>query len=335
MCVNADLSICQNMKILFVTSTRIGDAVLSTCLLSYLVDKYPLPSFTVACGPLPAPLFESTPGVERVVPIVKKRFSLHWLSLWGEVVGTSWDLVVDLRASALAWMLRTRSRKVLRSSEERNNIHRVEELSMLFGLKTAVAPKLWLSKASLDKAASMMPKGTPVIGFGVTANWLPKIWPAENFISLAERLTSPDGFYPSARIAVFGAEQERDIANPVLEGVVEKQTIDLVGQNDLPTVAACLSNCDLFIGNDSGLMHMAAAVGIPTVGLFGPSPSTRYGPWGDHCLSVESSQSYEDLVCTPNFDHRASGNLMGGLSIVAVEQAIKDLRAQITCDRNG
>lgn len=335
MFVNADLSICQNMKILFITSTRIGDAVLSTCLLSYLVDKYPGASFTVACGPLPAPLFESVPRLEQVIKIDKKRFSLHWLPLWAGVVGTSWDLVVDLRASALAWMLRTSSRKVLRSSEERNTIHRIEELSMLFGLKTVVAPKLWVSKISIDKAASIMPREGPVIGLGVTANWLPKIWPAEKFISLAERLTGPDGFYPSARIAIFGAEQERDLANPVLEGIVTKQSIDLVGQNDLPTVAACLSSCDLFVGNDSGLMHMAAAVGTPTVGLFGPSPARRYGPWGDHCLSVESSPSYKELVCMPDFDHRSPENLMGGLSIDAVEQAVKDLRTKITCDPNG
>lgn len=323
------------MKILFVTSTRIGDAVLSTCLLSYLVGKHPGASFTVACGFLPAPLFESVPGVERVIPIDKKRFAGHWLSLWAGVVGTSWDLIVDLRASALAWTLRTPSRKVLRSSEERNTIHRVAELSMLFNLKTPVAPKLWLSKIAIDKAASIVPSGTPVIGLGVTANWLPKIWPAQNFISLVERLTSPGGLYPSARIAVFGTEQERGLAKPVLEGIVKNQCIDLVGQNDLPTVAACLSSCDLFVGNDSGLMHMAAAIGTPTVGLFGPSPAVRYGPWGDHCVAVESSESYGELVGMPDFDHRAPKNLMGGLSIHAVEQAAQDLLAQFICDPNG
>ena len=335
MFVNADLRASQNMKILFVTSTRIGDAVLSTCLLSYLVGKYPGASFTVACGPLPAPLFESVPGVERVIPIDKKQFSGHWLSLWAGVVGTSWDLVVDLRASALAWTLRAHSRKTLRSSEAGNAIHRVAELNMLFNLKSPTAPKLWLSKTSVDMAALIIPSGTSVIGLGVTANWLPKIWPAQNFVSLVSRLAGPDGLYPSARIAVFGAEKERALAQPVLERIVKNQCIDLVGQNDLPTVAACLSNCDLFVGNDSGLMHMAAAVGTPTVGLFGPSPAVRYGPWGDHCVAVESSASYRELVGTPDFDHRAPKNLMGGLSIDAVEQAAQDLWTQITCDSNG
>ncbi|MBO38141.1 MAG: glycosyl transferase [Rhodospirillaceae bacterium] len=323
------------MKILFVTSTRIGDAVLSTSLLSYLIRKYPGASFTVACGPLPAPLFESAPGVERVIPINKKRFSVHWLSLWAGVVGTCWDLVIDLRASAFAWTVWASNRKVLRSREGKNAVHRVVELSTLLDLKTVVAPKLWLSERSIERAASIIPNGKTVIGLGVTANWLPKIWPAQNFISLAECLTSSDGLYPSAQIAVFGTEAERDLAKPVLEGVAKNQRIDLVGQNDLPTVAACLSSCTLFVGNDSGLMHMAAAVGTPTVGLFGPSPAARYGPWGEHCVAVESTTSYSELVGAADFDHRGSENLMGELSIEAVEQAVQDLWIQITGDPDG
>jgi ADP-heptose:LPS heptosyltransferase len=82
-------------------------------------------------------------------------------------------------------------------------------------------------------------------------------------------------------------------------------------------------------------MHMAAAMGTPTVGLFGPSPAVRYGPWGDHCVAVESTTSYADLVGAPDFDYRATENLMGGLSVDAVEQAAQNLWTQMTCDPNG
>jgi ADP-heptose:LPS heptosyltransferase len=323
------------MNILFVTSTRIGDAVLSTCLLSHLISKYPGASFTVACGPLPAPLFEAVPGVERVIAVQKKRFSGHWLSLWTTVVSTSWDIVVDLRASALAWTLRARSRKTLRSDDEGGTIHRVVELGKLFNLAPAPDPKLWLSDAAISESETVMPDGSPVIGFGVTANWLPKIWQAQNFVALAGRLTGTDGVFPSARVAVFGAEEERTLAQPVLDGLAEAQCIDLVGQNSLPTVAACLSKCDLFIGNDSGLMHMAAAVRTPTIGLFGPSPAVRYGPWGNHCTVIESSESYAELVGAPSFDHLSTENLMKGLSVEAVEQAVQDLCLEIARDRHG
>lgn len=323
------------MNILFVTSTRIGDAVLSTCLLSHLVTKFPDASFTVACGPLPAPLFEAVPGVERVIALQKKQFAGHWLSLWVNVVSTSWDMVVDLRASALAWTLRARDRKTLRSNDEGGTIHRVVELGKLFNLNPPPDTKLWLSDGAISDADFVLPGGGPVIGLGVTANWLPKIWPAQNFVSLAHRLTQKDGLFPSARIAVFGAEEERSLAQPVLDELDEKQSVDLVGRHALPTVAACLSKCALFIGNDSGLMHMAAAVKTPTIGLFGPSPAVRYGPWGRHSTAVESSESYKELVGVPGFDHRSTENLMGGLSVERVEQAAYDLCAEIARDRDG
>ena len=90
------------MKILFVTATRVGDAVLSTGLLSHLIDRFPGARFTIAAGPDAAPLFEDVPGLERLIGLPKRRWSLHWLTLYRAVALRRWDMVVDLRASALA-----------------------------------------------------------------------------------------------------------------------------------------------------------------------------------------------------------------------------------------
>src|SRR5271170_1253555 len=70
------------MDILFVTATRIGDAVLSTGLISYLVDRHVDARLTIAAGPIAAPLFEAVPGLERLVVVQKRRWSLHWLPLY-------------------------------------------------------------------------------------------------------------------------------------------------------------------------------------------------------------------------------------------------------------
>ena len=85
------------MDILFVTATRIGDAVLSTGLLAYLVDRYPGARLTIAAGPIAAPLFEAVPGLERLIVVEKRRWALHWLPLYAAVGARRWDLVVDLR----------------------------------------------------------------------------------------------------------------------------------------------------------------------------------------------------------------------------------------------
>ena len=240
-----------------------------------------------------------------------------------------WDLVVDLRSSALAWLLIARSRRVLRSGLDAQLTHRVTELGALFDLNPPPAPTLWSSDADREAAAALISGDAPVLGIGATANWLPKIWPAENFAALAERLTAPSAVLAGARIAVFGGPDERELAKPLLEALPPERVIDLVGDprglRGLAVTAACLAKCTLFVGNDSGLMHLAAAADTPTVGLFGPSPPARYGPWGDHCAVASSGVSYEEIVGAAGFDHRKTDNLMQSLSVNEVERVVLDL----------
>ena len=87
-----------------------------------------------------------------------------------------------------------------------------------------------------------------------------------------------------------GPEDVRSLEE--LRRVVPKERlIDLVGQADLLTAYACLGHARLFVGNDSGLMHLAAAAGTPTLGLFGPSDEQHYGPWGVDTRTVRGPRS--------------------------------------------
>src|SRR3954454_25395343 len=101
------------MHILFVNATRIGDAVLSTGLLSHLIERHPQARLTIAAGPVAAPLFEAVPRLERLIVLRKERWRLHWPRLYAAVAARRWDLVVDLRGSALAWLLRVGERRVM------------------------------------------------------------------------------------------------------------------------------------------------------------------------------------------------------------------------------
>ncbi len=101
------------MRILFVTATRIGDAVLSTGLADYLLRTHPEARITVACGPVAAGVFQRMPRREATLIVDKRRFDLHWLGLWRRTAGMAWDLVVDLRGSALS-LLRAKKRTVMR-----------------------------------------------------------------------------------------------------------------------------------------------------------------------------------------------------------------------------
>ncbi len=263
------------MRILFVTSNRIGDAILSTGLLAHLIAAHPGARITVACGPVAQDLFASMPGRARVIGFEKQRFGRHWLGLWRQTAFTRWDLVVDIRASALSYLVPTRARAIMRKSPG----HKTQQLAALLGLHPPPLPVAWTGPEDRAKAARLLPPGGPVIALAPTANWSGKVWPAERFAALF-RLLARDGRLAGARAAVFGGpgDQERALAAPLLAEL--PGAIDLCGALSLPEAAACLARCAVFIGNDSGLMHLAAAAGTPTLGLFGPTPAAEYAPAG-------------------------------------------------------
>ncbi len=272
------------MRILFISSTRIGDAVLSTGLLDHLMRAHPEARFTIVCGRVAEGVFRRMPGLERLIAVEKRRYSLHWLEIWGQLATTHWDLVVDLRASAIAWLLWTRERRVIQGG--RRPGHRLTHLAALLGIEPPPLPVIWTAPEDTARAAALLPEGRPWLVLGPTANWHRKVWPAERFAELALRLTAPDGALLGAGIAILGGpgDQERSMATPVLTAL--PQALDLVGKLDLPEVAAVLARAAIFIGNDSGLMHLAAAAGAPTLGLFGPTPSDEYGPAGPKAQAV-------------------------------------------------
>lgn len=316
------------MKILFITATRIGDAVLSSGLLTELVARYPRAAITVACGPAAAPLFDAAPHVERIIVMNKRKWAGHWFDLWRICIRQpwGWGMVLDLRGSIIGQCLLARRRRVYRGAT--GGRHRLYGLAKTLRLSQPPPPCLWTDAGHESEAARLIPEGGPVLALGPTANWAGKIWAPENFVELANRLTAQGGILPGARIAVFGAADERDLARPVIEALAEERLIDLVGGAGLATAAACLGRCALYIGNDSGLMHMAAAAGAPTLGLFGPSRDEIYAPWGPHTAVARTEIPYEELF-PPNYDHRTTGSLMGSLTVDAAESAARDLWERI------
>lgn len=314
------------MKILFVTATRIGDAVLSTGLLSYLLDRYPEATMTIAAGPAAAPLFEAVPRLSQLIAMPKRRLSLHWLDLYRHVIPQHWDLVVDLRGSGLAYLLWARERRVMAKGDPA--LHRVEQLAGLFGLDVPPVPRLWTTQAQEAEAARLVAGDGPILAIGPTANWRGKTWRPERFAELAVRLTSADGPLSNARVAVFAAAHELLQANRVLATLSPERRIDLVGRVDLLTAAAALRRCVLFIGNDTGVMHIAAAMGTPTLGLFGPSRPELYAPWGEHTAAVTTAIPY-DRIFPANFDHRTTDTLMDSLTVDAAEAAARQLLTRV------
>jgi ADP-heptose:LPS heptosyltransferase len=272
------------MRILFITSNRLGDAVLSTGLLDHLLRTHPDARITVACGPVARGVFARMPNLEHTIVLDKRPYRLHWPGLWFATATTLWDLVVDIRGSALAWMVPTRRRAVMR----RYAGHKIAQLAAVLRLDPPPLPVVWTAPQDHARAAALLPADRPVVALAPTANWPPKIWPAERFFTLFQALC--DGPLPGAIPAIFAGlgEREHAMAEPLLRAL--PNAIDLAGKVSVPEAAACLSRAALFVGNDSGLMHLAAASGTPTLGLFGPTDAAEYAPSG-RCAAATASRT--------------------------------------------
>lgn len=268
------------MRILFVTSNRLGDAVLSTGLLDHLIRAHPDARITVVCGPVAAGLFARMPNRAATIELRKRDRGLHWLALWRQVVPHLWDLVVDIRGSVLSWLVPTRRRAVFR----RRGGPKIAELAAILGLDPPPLPVAWFTEADIQRVRTILGTDRPYIALAPTANWAPKVWPAERFAQAFAALATP-GTVP----VILGGpgDTERAMAAPLLAAL--PGAIDLVGRLTLPEVSALLAGASLFIGNDSGLMHMAAAAGAPTVGLFGPTDASIYAPAGRRTTHVKAA----------------------------------------------
>lgn len=309
------------MKILFITSTRLGDGVLSTGAVAHFSRFYPDAEITVACGPLVAGLFEAAPCVKRVIAMKKEPRHGHWRKLAKEVLWTRWDIVIDLRDSLLSRLMLAKKKYIWGKQDKKK--HKVEQLGEVLGLPAPPAPALWFDAATQAKAEQLVPSGTPVIAVGPAANWLAKTWPAENFIALVTKLTAPDGILPGARVAVFAAPGEEEAAYKVLNAFPQDRQIDVIAKAQPVAVAAAIRRCQFYVGNDSGLMHSAAAVGIPTLGLFGPSWPHLYHPWGEHTAWVATEKNFDQLTDYPGYDPRTAPCLMTSLTVdTALDAAV-------------
>lgn len=307
---------------LFITNTRIGDAILTTGLIEALHAEDPDVRWTVVAGPVAAPLFAETPFVEQVIPLTKLRLSAHWAILWVRLIGTGWDTLVDLRGSAISRLLPAR-RRFIRRSIRADHRHKVIQAAAVIGREAEPpSPRLRLSEATRAAALAALP-AAPLLALSPSANRVGKTWPLDRFIAGVDRLTGEGGALAGWSIAVLGGPDERDAARALSESLPGRDVSDITGEGLLPT-AALLERADLFVGNDSGLMHMAAAMGCPVVALFGPTDERLYGPWTAHRRLVRAEAEVVTFGSTSRTVSEIQTQMLG-ITVDQLVQAVADL----------
>ncbi len=168
------------------------------------------------------------------------------------------------------WLGETERRPPVRLEAERN--------SQCAGSETGTPP----SSCRTQRWIALQP-GT---------RWPTKCWPAEHFAELVRQLAKK---FPDTRFAVLGTAEDQSLGEMISRGAPER-CLNLCGQTSLLEMVEWLRRCELMVTNDTGPMHVAAALGKPLVALFGPTEPRRTGPYG-HLDSVLRL----DLPCSPCF----------------------------------
>ena len=151
-----------------------------------------------------------------------------------------------------------------------------------------------------------------------------KCWPPPRFAELASRLQAQN----DADVILFGTAAESAVSNAIAAGM-RQPPIDLTGKTAIADLPALLSQCHLFIGNDSGAMHVAAAVGLPVVAVFGPTDPLGTAPVTPHCTIVQ-----EEPYCSPCFlrrcptDHRCMTKITPDMVETAARSWISSIEVQ-------
>ncbi len=151
-----------------------------------------------------------------------------------------------------------------------------------------------------------------------------KCWPPPRFAELANRLQSQT----DSDVILFGTSVEAKVSNAILAGM-RRPAIDLTGKTAISDLPALLSQCHLFIGNDSGAMHVAAAVGLPVVAVFGPTDPQGTAPVTTRCTIVQ-----EKPYCSPCFlrrcptDHRCMTNVSAEMVEATAKQWLNAIEVQ-------
>ena len=338
----------QIRKILVREVNWVGDAVLTLPALAALDRRFPRAEIAVLAKPWAAGLFAGQSAVDRIVEYQAEGSHRGLRGRWElarELAQERFDLAVlfpnSLDAVIVPWLARVPRRVGYRTdgrgllltqvvarsgrSAERHQVFRYLDLVRSLGADGEAIPRLAVGvEAGREADRLLQDLGVETGEACVAVNpgsvyGSAKRWPAERFAAVADALAESY----RARVLLIGSAKERDVLEAVA-GRMRRPPIRLGGRTDLATLAAVLKRARLLLSNDTGAMHVAAAVGTPVLAVFGPTDADATGP-----LGPDSRVIREPVPCSPcllrecPIDHRC----MVGVGIAQVLHAAEELLA--------
>jgi heptosyltransferase I len=330
--------------ILLIKPSSLGDIMHAMPTCAAICRAYPKARLTWLVKRQWAGLVERIDGVDRVWP-VEPTFT-GWLSEVPSLRKERFDLVVDLqglfRSAAIGWLSGSHllvgfangregspwlySRRVPVPHMEMHAVDRYLLVAEAVGAEKSSEPefRFHIPQTDYDEIDRLLSRsgakpGISWVAMNVSARWPTKRWPAASFAEVADRLQQ-EGC--GAVVMIGGLEERADIAAVIR--MMKTPAINLAGKTKVGLLPALLSRASLMITNDSGPMHVAAAVGIPVVALFGPTSAARTGPYG-----IGHDVLTGTVPCSPCFSRTCRNPVsLECLRTVLPEQVLAAVRTQ-------
>ena len=318
-------------RIALIKPSALGDIVHSLPVLTALRQRFPHARVTWVVNRSFEPLLTGHPDLTDTLPFdrgafkgVRGSFAAAW-AFARELRRRRFDLVIDmqglLRSGLMAWATGAPRRVGFASAREgsryaythklkdppRGTAHAVERVwtvAEAFGV--GHLPKVFrvpLQPAEVEAArAALAALPKPVVAVAVGAKWVTKRWPPEHFAEALNRAYSDFG----ASAAFVGAGDDTALSQRVIAGL-RGPSLDLTGKTPLPRLSAVLSLADVMLANDTGPLHLAAALGTPCVAPYLCTKIALHGPYSHAANCVETSvacagsylKKCGNMVCMP------------------------------------
>jgi len=310
-------------KILCLSTTGMGNAILYTPVIRSLIANYPQSVIDLmVSNPAAKNLLEGYPGIRRIIYWPKKDLTFwKYIKIFMDLRGENYDLFIgsfldkSMKVSFFAFLLNIPIRvgfsngwwKILytrqvRIKEQKHEVEYNLDLLKVIGVDvTDNKVGLFLKDCDYKYAEEYIVKNNArarkyIIGFhpgsGTDIGNTVKRWSIDKFAETADKLIET----LNASVIIFGGKEEATLADTMIS-LMKNEPLSAVGNAGIRQTAALIGKCDLFVTNDSGLMHIAAALKVPVAAIFGPTLSWKNYPW-----QVKHRIISSNLACSPCYN---------------------------------
>ncbi|HAZ09729.1 MAG TPA: hypothetical protein DCY56_01295 [Candidatus Omnitrophica bacterium] len=291
-------------KILFITLSNIGDAILTLPVLRALKDNFPDAIIDVVAGPRPEQVFKKDPRINRVFVYDKHARLKDKMAFVKKLKAEKYDLAIDMKTSFLPFLIGARYRTSIifcrgrsRPSPTKLKHKRLVHLDKLkpLGIKYEEQKNIYIDDGSRDKIEKILQDSGVkhadiLIGVSPGSRSHLKQWKRKGFIDVISSILKN----PQYKVILIGDINEAGLSKEIAGAVKHPNLIDLTGKTSLNELFALIEKFSLLLTCDSAGMHIASDLGVKVVAIFGPTDPAEYGPRGDKDIVIR-----KNLKCSP------------------------------------